>query len=530
VYGLRLPRPKGNWPIITNKGSGPMVGCKDIVGCKGDWPIFGFDADDTAHNPFEHKISQDNVCRLTILWQVAGPSVKTIPLAIEGILYTTNYEGFLTATRADTGAQVWSVQLGAEGQDYSVPLVLGDFIYVGFNDGTIWKVQRFDGSTVWTVQPDTTAGASISGSLNYAEVDGKIRILGGTDSGQDTGPAPYTFRGRVFALDAEDGSIIWSFSTVPNPQGAGAGVDRSSGVVDKKRGLYYVGTGHAFNEFAGEFSASLLAIDYRTGKLRWSYQFAKDSIFSTEFPNGNQVDVSGNPNLFTVKACDENGVEDANGAQRDLVGVSTTGGIYGAFDRSTGKVAWLKNLIPNGFVAGRGVTNASGTFVDGVIYVAGTYDPEQLLTSPILIAASADDIPSIQIALTALTTEMRNQVIALDAATGKTIWTEVFAGAAASAAVTSANKIVYIGNYNGLFLALRAEDGEVLRAIESPTVTVFDVTFRLPFNSGTSIAHGKAFTSFGLEFIPGALNGYTVPCLTSGCPCHKSCDTGCLTA
>ena len=96
----------------------------------------------------------------------------------------------------------------------------------------------------------------------------------------------YTFRGSIGAYDAATGAEKWKFYTTPNDttSGAGAGI-WSTPAVDTKRGLLFVGTGQSLTEPTAPLADSILAIDYRTGKLAWSRQFTYPDVFSAAHPD-----------------------------------------------------------------------------------------------------------------------------------------------------------------------------------------------------------------------------------------------------
>ena len=112
--------------------------------------------------------------------------------------------------------------------------------------------------------------------------------------------ADYGSRGRINALDAQTGREIRHFYTVPSPgdpghetwpqdsdvwKRGGGGV-WLPGTLDPDLGLLYFGTGNAVPQFGGEprlgadlFIVSVVALDVKTGKLRWYYQVIHHDIW-----------------------------------------------------------------------------------------------------------------------------------------------------------------------------------------------------------------------------------------------------------
>jgi len=72
--------------------------------------------------------------------------------------------------------------------------------------------------------------------------------------------------------DRGDGRMMWGPSGAPI---------WSSPAMDSRRGLIYVGSGEATSAPAASTIDSVLALDMRTGKLRWKFQATADDIFLT---------------------------------------------------------------------------------------------------------------------------------------------------------------------------------------------------------------------------------------------------------
>jgi polyvinyl alcohol dehydrogenase (cytochrome) len=101
-----------------------------------------------------------------------------------------------------------------------------------------------------------------------------------------------TFRGGVVAYDASNGNEVWRFYTIPsepkplkkNATGtqlygpAGAAI-WSAPTIDAERGLLYVATGNAYNDPFAEASDAVVAVDLRTGRMRWSKQVTPNDTY-----------------------------------------------------------------------------------------------------------------------------------------------------------------------------------------------------------------------------------------------------------
>jgi polyvinyl alcohol dehydrogenase (cytochrome) len=102
-----------------------------------------------------------------------------------------------------------------------------------------------------------------------------------------------TTHGAVIALDARTGAEIWTAHTMPDAKpirergdgqmmwGPSGAPIWSSPAIDEQRGVLYVGTGEATSSPAAPTTDSVLAIDLKSGAIRWRFQATADDIFLT---------------------------------------------------------------------------------------------------------------------------------------------------------------------------------------------------------------------------------------------------------
>jgi quinoprotein glucose dehydrogenase len=139
------------------------------------------------------------------------------------------------------------------------------------------------------------------------------------------------------------GRLVWTFHTIPHPgeigydtwpkdawKTVGGANAWSSMALDSKRGILYVPTSSPKYNFYGAnrtgknlFGDSLLALDARTGKLRWYYQMVHHDIWD--------YDNASTPMLMTVLH---------NSKPVDIVAEASKTGFLWVFDRVTGKPLW----------------------------------------------------------------------------------------------------------------------------------------------------------------------------------------------
>jgi quinoprotein glucose dehydrogenase len=145
--------------------------------------------------------------------------------------------------------------------------------------------------------------------------------------------------GDIRAYDARSGALRWTFHTLPRPGEFGhetwpddawtysGGANNWAGMsVDEARGIVYVPTGSAADDFYGAnragdnlFANSLLALEAATGKRLWHFQAVRHDIWDRDFPAP--------PNLVTVRR---------DGRTVDAVAQTSKQGFVFLCDRVTG--------------------------------------------------------------------------------------------------------------------------------------------------------------------------------------------------
>jgi quinoprotein glucose dehydrogenase len=175
--------------------------------------------------------------------------------------------------------------------------------------------------------------------------------------GSATGEGYMSPPGDIRAYDVLTGRLVWTFHTVPRPGEFGydtwpkdawkyVGGTNNWGelTVDTTRGIAYIPLGSPTYDFYGAdriganlFGTSIVALDARTGKRLWHFQFVHHDLWD--------LDPSAAPQLTTIRQ---------NGRNRDVVVVaSKTPWLY-VFDRVTGEPIWPieERPVPKSDMAG----------------------------------------------------------------------------------------------------------------------------------------------------------------------------------
>lgn len=268
-----------------------------------NWPQYGRDVMQTRYSPLD-QIDVDNVTDLQLSWaRDLGfrQSHQGSPSVWDGVMYVTTQTG-IQALDATNGNLIWEYSSPASGgiiSDSAVrgsPVVYDGKVFINTRYGATVALDAETGEEIWHNHlTDNELNEGYTTHPIFA--DGKIIT---SSSGADAGGSP----GRISALGAEDGEVLWSFYTVPqdpsdpaydtwtNPpsweDGIGGASAWNAGAYDPVAGIVVYGTGQPtpwdrmdhrrFNE--GEptedlYTSSFVALDVETGELQWYHQIVR---------------------------------------------------------------------------------------------------------------------------------------------------------------------------------------------------------------------------------------------------------------
>ncbi len=320
------------------------------------WSDYGGSADSMQYSALK-QIDRTNVNRLEQAWFYAapGPSGRFSfnPLIIDGIMYLVGKDSAIVALDAATGKPLWSHP------------VEGNPTNRGFN---YWESKdRSDRRLIFAAnhylqEINVRTGVTIPSFGKDGRVDlreglgrdprsiGEIQsgtpgrvfenlVILGSAPGEMYGSAP----GDLRAYDVRTGKMAWIFHTVPHPGEFGydtwpadawkyIGGNNAWGEIslDEKRGIVYFPLGSPTYDLYGAdriganlFGDCLLALDARTGKRLWHFQFVHHDLWD--------YDPTAAPKLMTVRH---------NGKPVDIVAQATKFGFLYVFNRVTGEPLW----------------------------------------------------------------------------------------------------------------------------------------------------------------------------------------------
>jgi polyvinyl alcohol dehydrogenase (cytochrome) len=450
---------------------------------------------DNAHfQADEHAISPATVGQLAPRWTLTTVgAISTTPTVYDGTVYVPDYGGKLWAVAAGSGHVLWSNDIsgytGISGDlsrtspaVYGNELILGDgWILSPSTVGTkVFAVNRHTGDLLWSTRVDTDPNSIITGSpviyhgVAYIGVSSK-----GEGNNQDS------FRGKVIALDAATGKLLWQTYMVPSNNGnsdsnkpgyySGNAVWESTFAVDPLRGLLYIDTGNNYSvpdgvcttpqqtgctaPAADDYVDSILALKLSDGTVAWADHTLNGDLWTLPQPDGPDFDFGAGPNLFTTTS-------PVTGRPEQLVGAGQKSGVYWAVAPATGKVVWQTQVGPAGNGGLGGIEY--GTATDGRYIYAAEGDTASI---PYTLGGSGPYAGK---------TVTGGSWAALDPATGKILWqTPDPQGSFDIGFVSTANGVVYGGSV--------ATSGTNMYALDSATGKIL-----WSFASGGSVTGGAA--------------------------------------
>jgi quinohemoprotein ethanol dehydrogenase len=190
----------------------------DRGGAGVDWPTHGGGADESGYSRLD-QITTANVGRLGLAWSLDLPGEVTLeatPLAVGGVLYFTGTYSAVYAVEARSGRLLWRYdpqiwKHHPEKMRYCFAVNRGAAyaagrVFAAAYDGRLIALDAKTGTLLWSVEtvPEDR--------LNY--ITGAPRVFNGKVIIGNSG-ADYGARGYVSAYSAATGKLAWRFYTAP---------------------------------------------------------------------------------------------------------------------------------------------------------------------------------------------------------------------------------------------------------------------------------------------------------------------------
>jgi alcohol dehydrogenase (cytochrome c) len=275
----------------------------------GDWPAYNRTLAGDRYSPLA-EINAANVARLRTICSYTLPEVtalQTGPIVVNGTMYFTT-DTISYAIDASNCAEKWKSVRHSE-----TPSALGvnrGFAYMngrlfrGTSDVQVIARDAATGQTVWDRTLDIK-GPGISVPMAPVAANGLVYV--GNAGGDIAG-----IIGHVYALDANDGHVVWKFDVVPasgparatwvNPRlPISGGGFWTSFALDPQNGILYVPAGNPAPDFDTElrtgdnlYTDAVIALDAATGRMLAYNQLVKR--------DAHDWDVDSPPALVTTRS------------------------------------------------------------------------------------------------------------------------------------------------------------------------------------------------------------------------------------
>ena len=264
-----------------------------------DWVTNGGNLTNQRYSTLK-QIDTSNVKQLKGAWmtRLKGSgfggkySLEATPLVKDGIMYVVTGNDDVFALNAKTGAILWERQSHIDqkistaccGWDNRGVAMGEGMLFLGQLDANIVALDIKTGNQVWqTPLEEWQSGYTITSAPLY--YDGIV--YSGLSGGE------FGVRGRLTALDAKTGKMLWRSFTVPDSDEIGGDTWPASSdhfqrggatiwntpALDPELGLIYFATGNcgpdldgAIREGDNLFCASIVALKAKTGEYVWHFQ------------------------------------------------------------------------------------------------------------------------------------------------------------------------------------------------------------------------------------------------------------------
>lgn len=314
------------------------------------WPTYNGDYSGKRYSTLD-QINTSNVGSLALAWAFRAHSVpiKSTPLLVDGILYFTVPDN-VWAVDARSGRMIWHYHYVSDGGDHIGNRgvgMYGDWLYFETPDCHLVSLNAKDGSVRWKVQLAdvklgyfSTMSPLIIGDHVIVGVSGDVTDIPGFLDARDPETGKLQWRWYTEPKPGEPGSETWPAHSDAITHGGG--MTWMTGTYDPKLNLLYWGIGNPNPVLAGAgrpgdnlFTCSIVALNPDTGKLVWYFQPSPH--------DDHDWDAVQTPIVFDGEF---------QGKPRHLIAQASRNGYFFLLDRETGKHLLTKPFIETNWALG----------------------------------------------------------------------------------------------------------------------------------------------------------------------------------
>jgi len=475
---------------------------QDAGTTRADWPHYGGTLFSWRYSGLD-QINTTNVQSLTPAWMFQtgdyATNLQATPIVIDGVMYLITARARVFALDAATGREMWRYDYPEPPPD--IPGFIGrrglavsdGKVFFGTKDNYMVALDQRTGRQMWKVNIDDARQCGCNITAAPLVVKDKV-IVGG--SGGDLAS-----RGYLTAFNTKNGRLAWRWYVIPGPGEKGnetwkgdswkygGGAPWLTGSFDPALNLVYWGTGNAAADFydvervptgadksrdVNLYTASVVALDADTGKLRWHYQEVPDDLWDYD-------------SAYEVLLMDR----EIRGRMRQVLVHMNKSGLTFVLDRVTGEFlgsfsvpevrTWISGVTEEGVLVGRKEPQLGKTITvcpsaagakswNSMAYSPRTgllYVPVNELCNDITVNNRAPEEGrsygngEFRLKL-AVGRSTYSHVDAWDLVTGKRAWSMPYKYVLMASMLATAGDLVFTGNPEGEFFALDAKSGNRL--------------------------------------------------------------------
>jgi PQQ-dependent dehydrogenase (methanol/ethanol family) len=557
-----------------------------VAGASTNWTIHNLDLANSRNSVLD-QINTSNVGSLAVKWLFrAKESVNhCTPIVVDGVMYATSMTGFrVWALDAVTGDKIWTFELNDQNfprhRIRSRGAVYGDGVIYAYAASRMFALDAKTGELLPTFGED--------GVTKIVHEALKIKYPGVYDDketgtiGYDLATAPTYFGGTVYittsiseqhppgglviAVDGKTGAVRWAFNTVP--QGPGddgwniakdtwvGGARNGGGIwttpaIDPDLGMIYIMGANPSPDIDGSarkgmnlFTNSIIALDLKTGALKWYYQVCHHDIWDYDAANTPLLyDVSvGGKTVKAISHAEKTGylyvLDRETGRPINPIvemPVSTATNVPGEEIFPTQPIPFKANrqpqepfvptypiisdpalairarpaftpfltdqliIISPGTLGGANFGSSSFSSRTGLIYVPGIVDAHSMTVLPLGNTLKPGDASFRRNSQGPTGMALSGTVTAYDPATGNLVWQATVTGAPQGGNFVTAGDIVVQGTNGGYLFVLDAKTGkELFKFNAGARVNADPMTYQVNGKQYISVASDDIVITFAL--------------------------------
>ena len=474
----------------------------------GDWLTYNGNDSGNRYSALK-QVNTANVSSLKLKWvfPIQYFGLEVTPLAADGVMYVTG-PNQVFAIDALTGSPLWQYSRPPSpglvgdsklGTNRGVA-ILRDKVFFVTDNAQLLALDRASGKLLWEVSmPPDRKGQYYGGTIAPLIVNDTVVVgVAGADAG---------IRGFVAAYKPDNGALIWRFWTIPRKgepgietwQGkepvTGGGSTWLTGSYDAATDTLYWATGNPWPssndvDRPGDnlYSNCVLALNGKTGELKWHYQFTPHDVEDRDATEPNVL-------VDTVY----------KGKASKLLLHADRNGFFYVLDRTNGKVLlakpflrrvdWASSIGPDGRPV---VKDPRGCPSDAANWDSTAYSPMTKLYYFMALEECVGDKPGGYPNQTG-----QRFLRALNIETGELVWEVPQPGAARAKTWTGVlatdGGLIFYGQPNGGFTAVDQRNGKTLwRFPTNVRMKASAMTFSVGGNQYVAVAAGPNILCFGL--------------------------------